>query len=124
MKTIISKTHTLVGDGKEGPETAPPNTPVEVSDKTAERLIARGTFSEHSEPKAKASGKDAKPAGPINLNEADEKTLVTIKGVGKATAGDIVASREAGGPFESLEDCAERVGGVSLDQLQAANATV
>ena len=60
----------------------------------------------------------------LNLNKADADTLVTIKGVGKKTAGDIVASREADGPFDSLEDCAERVGGVSLEQLQSANATV
>lgn len=63
-------------------------------------------------------------AGPINLNEAGVDELRTIKGVGKKTAGDIVASREAGGPFQSLEDCAERVGGVSLEQLEAAGATV
>jgi competence ComEA-like helix-hairpin-helix protein len=124
MKTIISKTHSLVSDGKEGPESTPPNTPVDVSDKTAERLIARGTFREYVEPKSKAAGKEPKPSGPININEADVAELVTIKGVGKKTAGDIVASREADGPFESLEQCADRVGGVSFDQLEAAGATV
>jgi len=60
----------------------------------------------------------------ININDADTDTLRTIKGVGKKTAGDIVASREADGPFQSLADCADRVGGVSLEQLEAAGATV
>lgn len=61
----------------------------------------------------------------INLNEATAAELAkAIDGVGKKTAGDFVANREADGPFESLEDCAERVGGVSLEQLEAASATV
>lgn len=63
------------------------------------------------------------PAG-INVNSADEDELRGIKGVGKKTAGDIVAAREADGPFVSLNDLADRVGGVSLKQLQAAGAYV
>lgn len=53
------------------------------------------------------------------LNEGEAKALEDIKGIGNKTAADIIASREADGPFESLEDAAERVGGVSLKQLQA-----
>jgi DNA uptake protein ComE-like DNA-binding protein len=53
------------------------------------------------------------------LNQGTEQDLVNIKGVGQKTAADILASREAEGPFQSLEDCAKRVGGVSLKQLKA-----
>lgn len=60
----------------------------------------------------------------VDLNDASVDALRQIKGVGKKTAGDIVASREADGPFESLADCAERVGGVSLELLEAADVTV
>lgn len=58
------------------------------------------------------------------LNTGTQHDLTNIKGVGKKTAGDIIASREANGPFESLENAAERVGGVSVEQLQAAGVTL
>jgi len=58
------------------------------------------------------------------LNTGGIDDLRAIKGVGKKTAGDIIASREADGPFKSLEDAANRVGGVSLGQLVRAGATV
>lgn len=60
----------------------------------------------------------------INLNTAAASELTAIKGVGKKTAADIIAAREADGPFKSLANCADRVGGVSLEQLEAAGATV
>ncbi|MFW6024092.1 MAG: ComEA family DNA-binding protein [Dichotomicrobium sp.] len=66
----------------------------------------------------------AKQPEPLNLNEATAEELEAgISGVGEATAGDIVAHRDDK-PFESIEDCADRVGGVSVQQLEAANATV
>lgn len=77
--------------------------------------------------------RDQKPAAPtesapveqLDLNTATSAQLAkAIDGVGPKTAKDIVANREAEGPFESLADCAERVGGVSLEQLEAAEVTV
>jgi competence protein ComEA len=71
-----------------------------------------------------------KPAAPsvassLDLNTASaERISKAIKGVGRKTARDIVANREADGPFRSLDDLAKRVGGVSLSQLQAADVTV
>ena len=64
-------------------------------------------------------------AGPtrINLNTASATELTAIKGVGKKTASDIVAHRKKR-PFESLTDCAERVGGVSVEQLEAAGVII
>ena len=40
----------------------------------------------------------------ININTADEALLQTINGIGASRAADIVAYREANGPFASLED--------------------
>lgn len=117
---VISKT-TLVTGSDEGPVDHEPGTPVDLPKAEAEDLIARGIVTAAGNAQAAPEPGDSNP---ININEADAKALVTIKGVGKATAGDIVASREADGPFESLDQCAERVGGVSLEQLEAAGATV
>ena len=64
-----------------------------------------------------------KPAGP-NINTATATELSKgIKGVGPANARDIVAHRKKR-PFVSLIDCADRVGGVSVEQLEAAGAVV
>lgn len=65
---------------------------------------------------------EPEPEG-VNINMASADELRTIKGVGKATAGDIVSERLEG-EFISLADCADRVGGVSLRQLEAAGAWV
>ena len=43
-------------------------------------------------------------AGQISLNGASAAELVTLPGVGEATAAAIVAHREANGPFQSIED--------------------
>ena len=81
------------------------------------------TGSPTTEPREQVEGDTVE--GAINLNTSSMDELRNaIKGVGKKTAGDIIASREADGPFESLEDAAERVGGVSLEQLQAAGVTL
>lgn len=75
-----------------------------------------------NEPRHEVAG-DTVSSGP-NLNTDTANDLQkAIKGVGKATASDIVAHRKKGA-FESLADCADRVGGVSVAQLEAAGAIV
>ena len=73
-------------------------------------------------PSPPATQPNPKPTG-INLNTASATELTAIKGVGKKTASDIVAHRKKGA-FKSLADCAERVGGVSVEQLESAGAIV
>jgi competence protein ComEA len=75
-------------------------------------------------PQSATQTTEPRPDTGINLNTATADELTAIKGVGKATARDIVAHRKKAGPFESLTDCAERVGGVSVEQLEAADAVV
>ena len=48
----------------------------------------------------------------IDINEADWPELMQLPGVGKTTAELIVEIREAGGPYQDLEDLASRVRGV------------
>ena len=44
------------------------------------------------------------PDGKININTADSETLQTLPGIGEKRAADIVADREANGPFRIAED--------------------
>lgn len=78
--------------------------------------------------KAKAAGEPTEPEGDskppnVNLNLAGLQELQSINHVGEKTAEDILAHRDEA-PFESIEDAAERVGGLSLGILQEAGATV
>jgi competence protein ComEA len=40
----------------------------------------------------------------VNINTADEATLVSVKGIGKSRAKAIVAYREKNGPFKTVDD--------------------
>ena len=40
----------------------------------------------------------------ININQADAKTLSTLKGIGKDRAVKIIEYREKNGPFQKIED--------------------
>lgn len=44
------------------------------------------------------------PDGKININTADSETLQTLPGIGEKRAEDIIAYREAHGPFRIAED--------------------
>lgn len=71
---------------------------------------------------AREGREPAKEPELVNLNTADAEQIQTLDHVGPKTAEDILAHR-AESPFESLEDAAERVGGLSLEILEG-NAAV
>lgn len=50
-------------------------------------------------------------AGLVNINTADEALLMTLPGIGKSRAGDIIAYREANGPFLKKEEL-KKVSGI------------
>jgi competence protein ComEA len=52
---------------------------------------------------APSAAKDAK-AEPIDINSADEKTLMTLKGIGDVTAGKIVKGR----PYSGKDDLVKK----------------
>ncbi|MGO4327288.1 ComEA family DNA-binding protein [Cupriavidus sp. 2TAF22] len=63
----------------------------------------------------------------VDVNTADETSLVTLKGIGPATASTIVAERAKGGPFKDAADLADRVKGLgqkSVARLQEGGMTI
>jgi len=57
---------------------------------------------------------------PIDLNRAPARALTAIPGLGERRAGDIVADREAHGPFESVADLARvrGIGPATVEQVR------
>lgn len=63
----------------------------------------------------------------IDVNSADEAALRSVKGIGPATAKQIVAERDAHGPFKDFADLAARIKGLGdkkVEKLKAAGLTV
>ena len=69
-----------------------------------------------------AAGVAHAPAQALDLNDATAQQLAGIRGIGPRTAQTIVSERERAGRFESLEDLAERVRGISQKKAQALGA--
>ncbi|MDV2115565.1 ComEA family DNA-binding protein [Alcaligenes faecalis] len=56
-------------------------------------------------------------AAAVNLNTADAQQLQQIKGIGPRTAELILEERQRGGPFDSLQDLADRVKGIGVKKI-------
>ena len=59
----------------------------------------------------------------VNLNAATAAELVTLNGIGEATAAKIVTDREANGPFATVDDLM-RVPGIGEKKLAALRDAV
>ena len=59
-------------------------------------------------------------AGPIDINMADAASLQTLPGIGETKAADIVAYREANGPFATVDDLqnVKGIGEKTLEKLK------
>lgn len=63
----------------------------------------------------------------IDVNTADEAALTSVKGVGAATARNIIDERNKRGPYKDAADLAERVSGIgpkSVAKLQDAGLAI
>lgn len=68
-----------------------------------------------------SSASSEKP-GKVHLNRATEAELQTVSGIGQKRASDIIAYREANGPFRSVEDLknVSGIGEKTLEKLKDA----
>jgi competence protein ComEA len=67
---------------------------------------------------ASAGSSSASPGAKVSINSADAAALEQLPGVGPVTAANIVAERERGGPFSSVDDL-ERVSGIGPATIEA-----
>ena len=63
-----------------------------------------------------------KKTGKVHLNRATETELQTVSGIGQKRAQDIIAYREANGPFRSVDDLknVSGIGEKTLEKLRDA----
>lgn len=71
-------------------------------------------------PAAGAAGPSVGEAAPVNVNTAEEAELVTLPGVGPATAQAILDHRRTNGPFGSVDDLlgVKGIGPAKLETLR------
>ena len=67
-------------------------------------LIVNPVFAEGDKDGAAKSSATLASMEKININQADAKSLTTLKGIGKDRAQKIIDYREANGPFQKIED--------------------
>jgi competence protein ComEA len=67
-------------------------------------LIVNPAFAEGNKEETAKSNETVASMQKININQADAKTLTTLKGIGKDRAVKIIEYREQNGPFQKVED--------------------
>ncbi len=67
-------------------------------------LIVNPAFAEGNKEGTAKSNETVASMQKININQADAKTLTTLKGIGKDRAVKIIEYREQNGPFQKVED--------------------
>jgi competence protein ComEA len=67
-------------------------------------LIVNPTFAAGEKEGVAKSNETVASMEKININQADAKTLATLKGIGKDRAVKIIEYRETNGDFEKIED--------------------
>ncbi|MBQ9003387.1 MAG: ComEA family DNA-binding protein [Eggerthellaceae bacterium] len=62
-------------------------------------------------------------SGLVNINTASEAELVSLPGIGEATAAKIVSDRQANGAFKTIEDL-KRVSGIGDKKFESLSALI
>ena len=68
-----------------------------------ERTLAQETPLVLTAPTPTPEAGEKAPAEPVNINTADAEELMTLPGIGETRAADIIAYRQANGPFRMVE---------------------
>ena len=67
-------------------------------------MIANAAVAAEQQDQTSKSDQSVASMEKVNINQADAKTLATLKGIGKDRALKIVEYREKNGPFLKIED--------------------
>jgi len=67
-------------------------------------LITNSAFAEGKKEGTTKSNETVASMQMININQADAKTLTSLKGIGNDRAVKIIEYREKNGPFQKIED--------------------
>jgi len=67
-------------------------------------LIVNPAFAEGGKVEVAKSNETVTSMQKIDINQADAKTLIILKGIGKDRALKIIEYRENNGPFQKIED--------------------
>lgn len=110
------------GDGGAPPRSANQRAPSASTPAPSPRAPHRSSpASPASSAERRSSGPKSTPAEPLDLNHATAGELTRLPGIGPVLAARIVAARETGGPFASVDDL-RRVGGVGAAKLERVRA--
>ena len=92
---------------------------VETEDLLAQNtaVVVQTAPSAEPTPQQTAAPEQSAPAGKVDLNTATAEELMTLPGIGEKRAADIIADREANGPFRIPEDLT-RVSGIGEGILE------
>ena len=88
--------------------------------KAADSARRAGLRKPKREPKQKVP---PRPAGPVDLDVADERQIEALRHVGPTLARRIVADRDSFGPFGSMEGL-QRVKGIGPSMVEKLDSTV
>ena len=100
VEATAAETEESAAEGEESAVEA--EAPVAVVEETGGE--AEEATVEEIEAEAEAVASSANSDGKIDINTADEATLMTLPGIGQSKAGAIIKYRESNGPFAAPED--------------------
>ena len=66
-------------------------------------MLPTAAWAEDAAPTPTPEAGEKAPAEPVNINTADAEELMTLPGIGETRAADIIAYRQANGPFRMVE---------------------
>lgn len=82
-----------------------------------------GEVANSSTSSGSSSGSTGVVNGKVNINVADAEALMTLDGIGEATAAKIIAYRESNGSFSSIEEIKE-VSGIGDKKYEAIKDSI
>lgn len=88
-----------------------------------EQIVVGSTADQSTTTTESGTQSAATATGKVNINLADAETLMTLDGIGEATAAKIIAYRDANGSFATIEEIKE-VSGIGDKKYEAIKDSI